>query len=151
MPVGDGNGKYTLTLSGLGEGQFNVTVQAVGPFVDRYVLENGVQSFSAAATRSRNPLTILLPAAVLIIVALIIVLATALVTRNRRLKEHPARGKLSIVRTDGGDRELVWESDLDRFNRNRIQFRQFPRDLSVSKLVVFCDDDASSKEKGASV
>ncbi len=138
-------GVYSVTTDDLGMGlldiQRNFTFR-VEAGENRYPAAGyyaWVETSASVEQTQRLALFIPLSIGGLILILGVAVAGSAfMIQRDKRLKEHPVRGKLYLIYHDLTDytyRNIAW-IQLDRFGRNRISLGAKHLDKSIVKLVV---------------
>jgi len=144
-------GRYTLDLSALDVGTFDISVGLQGALSGVLVLDTATQQIRYQVTRITSPLLIALLAGAAVLAVLIVVLVVLRILRRRRLSKHPAHGML-VIRRDGGNEPNYWTKQLDGLRSNSIVLTDAKlKAIGISKLIVTCTDNAMSQAKRVKV
>ncbi len=153
VPIEAGNesGQYQVVLEDLPPGEYTIRIQAAGTLTERYVLNPTNSSLTSTVKRVTNPAVYLFYGGSATLALLTIgSIGTTLVRRHRR-RQHPARGKLVIIKSEDYGQSVtpIFTRDLGGFNSNKIIFkrRQLPIVLGITRMIVQSDSDEMSKTK----
>jgi len=142
-------GAYEVLVPELGTGDYTIEVSAQGVLEGRYVVHPVNNTARITVTRTMDFVSMAAWGAIAVLGIVVLGLGGFGVRRSMARREHPARGKLSILEVAeyGEDIRPIFTVDLGAYNRNYIVLKKLPKAVKLNRIIVECTDDSMYKRK----